>query len=480
MRRTRLLAVVAVAAASANVLASCTSDDSGGIPPGAEIDAGSFDSSFPSFDGDTFFDTSRPVDSNVPIEAAADVGVGDDAPTSMLDTGTPDEGTDTGVDAGVDTGIDSGADTGVDSGFDAGTDANDGAVAIDAGPTYTHFVYAVGANTIVAYDINESTGVLGILNETPDAGSTMSLPINNNPLALTIIGDHLYTANAGGAVSAFAITHGRLSRIASETDGGVDTLAGTTSRYVVGTSKFLFTANEGASSISRFAIAADGTLTSLGDFALPPSAAPDGLILDPTGTFLFSLDIGLNQIEVLKIDGAGGLTAVDQDAVTAGQQDFPVATGTFLGAAHPTLRTIYVSGYSTSTKVAAIAYDTNGILSAVGTPQTTGSGGNTNPLTFSVAVDPSGTHLYAVNYEDTAINVYTIDQATGALTAAGNGVFAPTELRAVSVDPSGAYLFVSGDDGLIASYAISGNTLTEIGTAANPGGGYTLPVIVSP
>ncbi len=279
-------------------------------------------------------------------------------------------------------------------------------------------------------------------------------------LGAAISGSTLFACSPAPA-SRSAINHGPLSRIDAQYDGGVDYPAGMGSRFVCATSKFVFTANETGNSISRLAIGVGGTLTPLGDVSLPTGAQPQGLVLDPTGSFLFSLNHGLSTITVFAIDGAGGLTSVDQDPLTVGQDDYSVATGAFLGTAHPTLRAIYLSSYASSTKTTALAYDVHGVLSPAGTPQVTGSNGNTNPLGFGLAVDPAGTHLYAVSYEDVAINIYSIDQTTGAITSVGTGT-GPGELRGVSVDPSRGFSSPLATSGEVLSYAIAGDTLAPV------------------
>jgi 6-phosphogluconolactonase (cycloisomerase 2 family) len=499
MRRSVLLAILGLATGAANAVVGCVSSDANGPPLEPGLDA--------SFDvGPTVtYDATTLEDGGAKIDATAIDAPANDEDAGGADTGIPDASVrDAGVDASdgssgpdasdaavQDAGSDAVTDAGTSAPPDAGTDAStandaqveagtDASATVDAGPVYTHFVYFEGAGVIEAFGVDETTGALVPYNETPDAGATYQLPTGVNALGAAISGSTLYFVSTAPAVGAYTINHGRLSRIDAQYDGGIDYPAGMGSRFVCATSSFVFTANETGNSISRFAIGAGGTLTPLGDVSLPTGAQPNGLILDPSGSFLFSLNHAISTITVFTIDGAGGLTAVDQNPLTVGQDDYPIATGAFLGTVHPTLRTIYVSAYSTSTKTTALAYDVHGILSPAGTPQVTGSNGNTNPLGFGLAVDPAGTHLYAVSYEDDAINIYAIDQTTGAITSVGTGA-GPGELRGVSVDPSGKFLFAAGDIGQVLSYAISGDTLTQVVPATTgPSDGYALPVIVSP
>jgi 6-phosphogluconolactonase len=84
----------------------------------------------------------------------------------------------------------------------------------------------------------------------------------------------------------------------------------------------------------------------------------------------------------------------------------------------------------------------------------------------AITLDPSGNYLYATNYggEAEVVNEYQVDQHNGALTPLGT---APTGARpfgiAVSPDGGCAYVVNVGDHSLSA-YAISGGTLSPVGT----------------
>jgi YVTN family beta-propeller protein len=96
-------------------------------------------------------------------------------------------------------------------------------------------------------------------------------------------------------------------------------------------------------------------------------------------------------------------------------------TGGFLPgdglAIDPTGRFLYVTSLVDNTVVEyAIAAQT-GLLTAVGTPVTTGTGPS------DVKIDPSGHYLYVTNYSDGTISEYVIDPTTGALTEDRNSPF---------------------------------------------------------
>ena len=85
---------------------------------------------------------------------------------------------------------------------------------------------------------------------------------------------------------------------------------------------------------------------------------------------------------------------------------------------------------------------------------------------LSVTVDPSGKFAYAANQDSDNISVYTIDQTTGALTA-GTAVAAGTGPVSVTVDPSGKFAYATNfASDTITVYTINQTTgaLTTTGT----------------
>lgn len=73
--------------------------------------------------------------------------------------------------------------------------------------------------------------------------------------------------------------------------------------------RFLFTVNTASASISRYAIAADGSLSLLGSTAMkrPAGLSPFDARLDPTGSLLYVVDSGLDAVSAFAVSG-GDLT----------------------------------------------------------------------------------------------------------------------------------------------------------------------------
>jgi|GEM_PF-6902174 len=90
------------------------------------------------------------------------------------------------------------------------------------------------------------------------------------------------------------------------------------------------------------------------------------------------------------------------------------------------------------------------------------------------AIDPVNKRLYVGNRGSSNVTVYSIDQATGALTpTAFSPITTVANERTLTVHPSGSPLIVGADN--FASFAITSTTAT-----AAPGSPYTMPTGVSP
>lgn len=74
---------------------------------------------------------------------------------------------------------------------------------------------------------------------------------------------------------------------------------------------YLITVNTGSDSISRFAIARDGTLTLLGSTALTGGSAlrPFDIAVSPDGRYAYVVDAGPDAVSALAVDG-GSLTEI--------------------------------------------------------------------------------------------------------------------------------------------------------------------------
>jgi len=109
------------------------------------------------------------------------------------------------------------------------------------------------------------------------------------------------------------------------------------------------------------------------------------------------------------------------------------------------------TGGASGTAAALISNPTTGALTAiVGSPFSAGSS------SFALAADPGGKFLYVVNYFSGDISGFSIDQTTGALSElATSPVAAEVGVDALAIDPRGAFLYaVSERSGNLYEFSI--------------------------
>jgi len=121
------------------------------------------------------------------------------------------------------------------------------------------------------------------------------------------------------------------------------------------------------------------------------------------------------------------------------------------------------------------ADDVTGELTLLsGFPITTGFNGGGNTNLEHIVFDPVNKFLYVANRGSSNISVYSVDQATGALTPAPfSPITSVANQRTLKVHPSGSPLIVGADS--FASFVI-----TPTSASPAPGSPYPLPTGVSP
>jgi len=313
--------------------------------------------------------------------------------------------------------------------------------------TVTH--YSIAAYAIAA------DGTLSLINGSPFAIPNPSpvAPPDFGPLVINPAGTALYaiSADAWGGVAGFHIdpNSGTLTSMASTFSTG----AFTGSAAIGPKGEFLYLAQtltdtpSNAPGIGEFEIdASTGNLTPLANspVLLPATALdqPGEIIFDPSGHFLY---VNLPDAELpndiggfLRDSTSGELTPMPGSPFVSESATNPTATSM---AMHPSGKFLYVENYNGG-PVSALAIDPNsGVLSPVAGspfPPQVSNRNKTNPPTIvegnAIAVDPSGKYLY-LSGNDAEIVVYSINQTTGALEAVSGSPFpisgAPAHLTIV-------------------------------------------------
>jgi 6-phosphogluconolactonase len=277
---------------------------------------------------------------------------------------------------------------------------------------------------------------------------------NPSFLALHPSGKFLYAAGElsnfkgkpGGAVSAFALDAktGKLTLLNQQSSRG----AGPCHLVVDRAGKNVLVANYGGGSVAVLPIDEDGSLQEASAFVQHTGKSVNArrqeaphahsINLDPSGRFAVVADLGLDKVLVYRFDSEKGtLTPNDPPHVElapgAGPRHF---------AFHPSGRFGYVINEMHST-VTALAYDSNkGELKEIHTISTLAKPHQGNS-TAEVQIDPSGKFLYGSNRGHDSLAIFTIDQETGRLTAAGHQATGGKTPRNFGIDPIGGMLLAA-------------------------------------
>lgn len=287
----------------------------------------------------------------------------------------------------------------------------------------------IGAGGSVTLDF--SVAATGAPPGSTNANSPLSVAVVRDGASL-YVGSAV--SGAKGAIEAYALNGGVLSPAAGTLAASTYPAGNTphslaTAAASLPTKALLFAGNVHDGTIEDWLVGAEGTLTEApgSPFALQNGAgsnSPYAVAIYPDNNFLYVTD------------SQGGTVSV-YDYNVFGNQVAPLAsysTATLFGqspqglAIDPTGSFLYVSGsgYVTGFTIDA----TTGLLSPVGVFQTTGMGSVSTPT--SVRIDPSSQFAYVANGDAGTISVFKIDFATGVLTPVG----APVQARISNGGPS--------------------------------------------
>jgi 6-phosphogluconolactonase len=255
------------------------------------------------------------------------------------------------------------------------------------------------------------------------------------------------------------------------TTGTFATLSGTTpptlassvgKDMVIVNKTFLYFPQSDSLTVQAFSINhSTGALTSISGSPFPVAGA-DSITSDPLGRFLFVGNDTTGQISVFQINSTTGvLVAAPGSPFTAFNLDFVHllavdGTGNFLYAGQG-LPTLPVYAFS-------IDQNTGALSQAVGSPFILGVAGVRTDFTGKFAIGLTG------NTGDNHLYVFAIDSTTGALSTVNNSPFAtvaatPLNLR---IHPSSRFVYSFGLDSNSADAAIEGFTIDPSSGALTP------------
>lgn len=344
---------------------------------------------------------------------------------------------------------------------------------------------------IYLFQMNPSTGALTQLEVYTD---------NSNPswLAFDPSRTHLYAGNEAtefqgqksGSVSAFAIDrsngHLKLLNTVSSEGGGPAHLS------VHPSGKWVLVANYAGGTVAVLPVRSNGELGSAtdvkhdrgavgpdrarsappGSFAISGHDSPHAHMIhsDPSGHFVLSSDLGMDQILVWKFDAEKGtLTPNDPASVS-----LPPGDGPRHFAFHPNGRWLYSLQEEASTLV-LFDYDAaRGRLTARQTLSSLPKGFAGTNFTSEVRVSPDGKFVYAANRLHDSIAWFPVAE-DGALTFAGEAWTRGDYPRSFSIDPTASFLYSCNQRGdAITTFRINRETgalsftgdYTPVGTPA--------------
>jgi len=331
------------------------------------------------------------------------------------------------------------------------------------------FVYTnndLGANTVSAF----SVGPTGVLTPVPGSPfSTAGLGLGggffaSNRATTRTVGNTLYAANGGSnSVSAFTInpSTGVLIPVAGSpfATGGSAGFFGI-SLAATPNDLFLFAANGGSANITVYSIAASGALTPIVGSPFPAGAggAPDGIKVTPDGNFLAVARPIINAVSMFAIGPTGALTAVAGSPFSPGLPGLGSDAGVDIRCSGDRLFAGRATAGSTAVDVFSIA--PTGALAVIPGSPFSGPGINSNvPL-----LNADDLHLFVSNQFSSTVTAFSV-AASGALTVVagspfptGGGIAFPAGM---ATDQAGSFLYVANDSNTVSVFSIAGTgTLT--------------------
>jgi 6-phosphogluconolactonase len=190
--------------------------------------------------------------------------------------------------------------------------------------------------------------------------------------------------------------------------------AGADPSAIVATSQYVYAVNTAGHSVSvyRFDTQNDtgfGSLTPVAGSPFPTAGSPNGLVVDPTGAYLYTTESQPNEVSGFSIDGTNGsLTPISGSPFAASYAlRSPVidANGMRLHAANGTDVDCFLVASGT------------GALTEIGLSYTKGRA-------VALALDGPDGFLYALDNVDNQVEVFSIDPTDGSLTLIKGSPFA--------------------------------------------------------
>jgi 6-phosphogluconolactonase len=320
-------------------------------------------------------------------------------------------------------------------------------------PSAGKFLYVTASDDVSGFRVGA--------NGTPTGSQNQSGPNQSIGVAADPSGKFLYVSDFENAtIVAFSINQssGLLTAIGAPVSAGSPPDAGGLAMDPAG--KFLYVTLMNSSAVAGFSIdPVTGALSAIPGASVPAGNTPVQAIVDSSGKFLYvsNLNDSLGGISGYSIDATtGDLTPIPGSPFPT-QAGFPGPAAFAIGGGGKFLYVGMVGTANANNTISGFSIDpTTGVLSQlVGSPFPAGQG----PI--RVAADSAGKFLFSANLFDDTVSAFTIDATSGALGQVAGSPY-PTNSApvAVVVDPDGKYVYVantgSGDLSVFSLNSTSG------------------------
>ena len=317
----------------------------------------------------------------------------------------------------------------------------------------TYLVY-VGTYTngesegIYIYEMETQSGRLKRLGVAKDIVEPSFLGIHPSYRFLySVIETDDFRGENSGGVAAFSISRktGRLTKLNEQSSRG----AHPCHLIVDQSGKNVLVANYSGGSVASLPIRGNGRLGKATSFI--EHKDPTGqkrprahsINVDAAGRFAFAADLGLDKIQIYRLDSEKGILTANEPPFAA----IKAGSGPRHFAFHPSGRYAYLIN-ETNMTVTAFAYNADrGSLTNLQTMDTVpGVEDRQGFSTAEVQVHPSGEFLYGSNRGHDSIVVFKVNGDSGKLTHVENEPTGGKMPRNFAIDPTGRFLFAQNQE----------------------------------
>jgi len=339
------------------------------------------------------------------------------------------------------------------------------------------FVYVLnGDDTISVFSVDQTSGVLTEITGSPFASGETNLDAE----VVSPNGKFLFVTTGGnstsGLTAAFSInsTTGALTPVAGSP---FSTPGGGNGVVINPTTRFLYFAGDNLSAYSINSSTGALTLTAGSPYTFPSFSVASSITMDPTAKFLYAVLSAGNFVIAPGIltysinSTTGALTEIAAKGADEGfVEALTIAKGSTAVAYSP--KFAYATNQGSKTVSEWTINDTTGGLTAI-----TGSPLSDTDGPLLVATTPSGAFVYTGN-SNNSISEYKVGATTGALNkVSGSPIKGFGSVNALVVDPSSSFLLVlDSTKQAIDTYTINAKTgaLTSFSTFATIAHAQTL------